>query len=1292
MEDTEVVRLANIVVVVGILLMPASVFAYDDRTTHPALTKEVIRFFNNHYSSLRLSDDDARKVVRGSIDEDRAPRWLNHFYDPVKNRGLVLGEVSPELERELAFVLAGSRDEWPSSKEWAQNTVSQAGGGLAALWTGVLRPYFSGGDDFSWDRAMYEYAWGDKNRGLEALGHVLHLLEDATVPDHTRNDPHPPILDWGSPYEFWAMKFSESSIDVFATLDGKNPVVLDSLDNYFDRLASFSNRGFFSEDTILDSEYTRPDISRRSIERLSDGQEYEFGYVDGDSGSYRLVLISSKKLGRAELIYTINDPDNLILRDYWTRLSEQAVLHGAGVMKLFFDEVEKEKQTKVLLRKNQSLLEKVVDASQRKIIQFVAATRRIATETARELADASRAAGKKAGEIIQKGREKIFSEAAVILGTEPTLASSPPPIGVIDAEPIPPEAFPNPKETPLLPGGPPEANLVSLSEIPLPEVVQRAPEPPGAADSGGSDSAPQGSGASIANTPPSEPQPSPSPAPQPAPPIAPSSGTSSPPTPTPTPTLTPPPDTTPPDITLAITECAESFSPEGCLVATTTLAVLWSSNSGDWDHYVVECKKGESNCPTFSYNDKATSTLFAAENDSDYVFRAKAVDTSGNESNFIEKTVSVNLMLVVINEMAWAGTEAGAPQDEWLELYNRSSKAIPLNGWILRSITDDKPHLNLTGTIAGNGYYLIERTDDNTISDMTADLIAPFGSGSGMGLIDSGEVLVLEKASTTMDQTPPLDACQPRGWCGGGKGASRETMERIDPDLAGALADSWGTNDSIIQRGRSARGSAIHGTPRSGNSRSYYISQGAALTASKTLLKSKSPFFIGPSGLTINPGVTLEVKPGVIVKFYPNSQSLTVDGTLKAIGAAAENIVFTSFLDDEFGGDMNNDATSTSPVPGNWPTIALSSSSENSELAYVRVRYGGSPLAQSGRALVRAENSSVSISNSVFERSLQHGLWLANSTSTITNSTFRENNVDDLSSGIWVEGGAPVVRDSTFTANAFGIRFSNEAQGQVSGNVFSGNRIQAAYVIASTPVFSSNTAAANGINGIVMSGTLFRDYEFSTGLPYVFEDNLFLGGLDGAQSFRAGGGAVFKGKNQSARIFSRGAFSVSGNSSNPVVFTSFADDAYGGDTNNNGLGILPVPGDWAEVRFLSTATSSAVNYGVVRYGGSSANAAITLDSLEANVANTLFENNGFRALGLIQASSTLSSLVFRNNTLPNSDAALYLGSNSRAVLSNSLFENNKRGILAEGGATMINGGGNEFINNQTDTIPPGLLP
>ena len=46
-------------------------------------------------------------------------------------------------------------------------------------------------------------AKGDKEKAMFALGHILHLIEDSSVPDHTRNDPHPN----DSPYEKWTSKF-----------------------------------------------------------------------------------------------------------------------------------------------------------------------------------------------------------------------------------------------------------------------------------------------------------------------------------------------------------------------------------------------------------------------------------------------------------------------------------------------------------------------------------------------------------------------------------------------------------------------------------------------------------------------------------------------------------------------------------------------------------------------------------------------------------------------------------------------------------------------------------------------------------------------------------------------------------------------------------------------------------------------------------------------------------------------------------------------------------------------------
>ncbi len=76
---------------------------------------------------------------------------------------------------------------------------------------------------------------------------------------------------------------------------------------------------------------------------------------------------------------------------------------------------------------------------------------------------------------------------------------------------------------------------------------------------------------------------------------------------------------------------------------------------------------------------------------------------------------------VIINEIAWMGTTNSA-NDEWIELYNNTQNSINLDGWQLIS-QDGTPKINLSGTILANGFYLLERTDDNTVSAIIADQI-----------------------------------------------------------------------------------------------------------------------------------------------------------------------------------------------------------------------------------------------------------------------------------------------------------------------------------------------------------------------------------------------------------------------------------------------------------------------------------------------------------------------------------------------------------------------------------------
>lgn len=133
---------------------------------------------------------------------------------------------------------------------------------------------------------------------------------------------------------------------------------------------------------------------------------------------------------------------------------------------------------------------------------------------------------------------------------------------------------------------------------------------------------------------------------------------------------------------------------------------------------------------------------------------------------------------VVISELAWMGTTTSA-NDEWIELYNNSASPVSLSGWSLAA-ADGTPSISLAGTIAADGYYLLERTDDSSVPGVPADLIY-IGA-----LSNDGEDLILrDAASNVVDR---IDASS--GWFAG-HAIARVPMLRVDPLVDGSQADNW---------------------------------------------------------------------------------------------------------------------------------------------------------------------------------------------------------------------------------------------------------------------------------------------------------------------------------------------------------------------------------------------------------------------------------------------------------------------------------------------------------------------
>jgi len=171
---------------------------------------------------------------------------------------------------------------------------------------------------------------------------------------------------------------------------------------------------------------------------------------------------------------------------------------------------------------------------------------------------------------------------------------------------------------------------------------------------------------------------------------------------------------------------------------------------------------------------------------------------------------------VVINEIAWSGTAASS-SDEWIELYNPTDRAVDLTGWVLTfgetvinlgAIGDGTIEVRRT-TIEAGGFFLLERTDDETVSDIEADLLY---KGA---LSNNGVALELRNpAGELVDRVDPVEQGWPAGAAADGE-TPYASMERVDP-LGEATA--WVTHDSRFRNGLDADEQPLNGTPGFENS------------------------------------------------------------------------------------------------------------------------------------------------------------------------------------------------------------------------------------------------------------------------------------------------------------------------------------------------------------------------------------------------------------------------------------------------------------------------------------------
>jgi hypothetical protein len=313
-----------------VALCPTAVFAYSHKTTHPALTSQIIELYESN--GKVLSAEQKQALLDGSSLEDTTPRYINHFYDPINNTawtGSKTGNVSSETTRLLTKLGLSSEDPLKAT-EWITNQNLQLS----------YSPYEG---DRTWNRALNYYANKNTLEAYKTLGFILHVLEDMSVPEHTRDDTHAQSLEFatadsGSPYEDFTSQYNASNIGSLNLIgEIKNSAMqipkFSFPEEYLKSMAQYSNKYFFSKDTINDSKYSDPKIIRED-------NIFAIGKDENSKEFPIAAFLLKKNLDQKQ--YIIEDLDGFkpILDAYFNRLAKQAIIHGVGLMQLFDKQAE----------------------------------------------------------------------------------------------------------------------------------------------------------------------------------------------------------------------------------------------------------------------------------------------------------------------------------------------------------------------------------------------------------------------------------------------------------------------------------------------------------------------------------------------------------------------------------------------------------------------------------------------------------------------------------------------------------------------------------------------------------------------------------------------------------------------------------------------------------------------------------------------------------------------------------------------------------------------------------------
>lgn len=396
------------------------------------------------------------------------------------------------------------------------------------------------------------------------------------------------------------------------------------------------------------------------------------------------------------------------------------------------------------------------------------------------------------------------------------------------------------------------------------------------------------------------------------------------------------------------------------------------------------------------------------------------------------------------------------------------------------------------------------------------------------------------------------------------------------------------------------------------------------ISSNQTWTTASGTYLIA-GAVAVNAGITLTINQGVIVKFQDTSASLTINGTLNANGAAANLIYFTSYKDDSVGGDANGDGPSNG-TSSDWGNIKANAGGTGT-FNYTTTRYGGD---SSNYANFYNDGGILNIATSTIDAARVDGIRHVSGTTTVASSTIKNNTY-----GIEAWAGGLLVSTSAFSNNS---------------------TYAASISLAGGLQFTSH--ANSGASGLLISGPVSSDQTWESGLPYILAYSPVT--INSGVTLTVNPSTIVKfldvddgGVSPIVGLIVNGTINAPGSLVSPIYFTSYKDDAVGGDTNGDGTSTAPAAADWGVIQ-INAGGSGTFNYSTIRYGGySSTYANLTNNGGILNIATSTIDYG--RSYGIKQTSGTTT---VASSTISHTEVAGIYASNGNLSVNTSTFSSN----------------------------------